>query len=114
MAGRQHRKDESTMETPYPGIDKDDMGGMTDRGRILRDAWAFGLEPETETGAGWTRKRFEDLWAQVEQEWQRYDFRVGNLPDEMRARFERIQAEALTAARAAGWDPDGDLADEAD
>jgi DNA-binding ferritin-like protein (Dps family) len=50
----------------------------------------------------------------VEQEWQRYDFRVGNLPDEMRARFERIQAEALTAARAAGWDPDGDLADEAD
>ncbi|SDE86185.1 hypothetical protein [Rhodospira trueperi] len=102
------------METPYPGIDEDDMGGMTDRGRILRDAWAFGLMPETETGAGWTRKRFEDLWARVEQEWQRYDFRVANLPDEVRARFERIQAEALAAARAAGWDPDGDLADEAD
>ncbi|MBB4265984.1 hypothetical protein [Roseospira visakhapatnamensis] len=93
------------METPYPGIDKDDMGGMTDRGRILRDAWVFGLAPESETGAGWTRKRFEDLWIRVEDEWRRHDFRVANLPEDLRARFDRIQAEAVTAARAAGWDP---------
>lgn len=97
------------MEVPYPGIDKDENGGMTDRGRILRDAWVFGLVPETETGAGWTRKRFEDLWAKVEDEWRRHDFRVANLPDDLRARFERIQAEAMTAARAAGWDPDAGL-----
>lgn len=102
------------METPYPGIDKDDMGGMTDRGRILRDAWAFGLVPESETGAGWTRARFEEIWGRVDEEWRRYDFRVGNLPDEIRARYERIQTKALAEARAAGWDPDADLDGEAE
>ena len=41
----------------YPGIDKDRYGGMTDIGRIIRDAWVFGLIPETETGIGWTYSR---------------------------------------------------------
>lgn len=38
---------------PYAGIDKDIDGGMTAAGRIIRDAWAFDILPETETCAGW-------------------------------------------------------------
>jgi len=100
------------MEVPYPGIDKDTDGGMTDRGRILRDAWVFELVPETETAAGWRRHQFEDLWAKVEERWRTYDFRVGALPEDLRARFERIQAEAIQKARAAGWDPEEGMAEE--
>jgi len=100
------------MEVPYPGIDQDTDGGMTDRGRILRDAWVFGLVPETETGAGWRRTQFETLWVKVEDAWRQYDFRVANLPDDVRARFDRIQTEAVARARAAGWDPDEGLDDD--
>ncbi len=91
----------------YPGIDADRFGGMTDTGKIIRDAWVFGLIPETETCAGWTPGRIEALWDQVQEEWARYGFRVANLPPALRERHERIQAEALARARALGWDPSG-------
>jgi hypothetical protein len=38
---------------PYVGIDKDTDGGMTVAGRIIRDARAFGIIPETGTCTGW-------------------------------------------------------------
>ena len=37
----------------YVGIDNDVRGGMTTIGKIIRDAWVFGLIPETETCEGW-------------------------------------------------------------
>ena len=37
----------------YVGIDKDINGGMTTTGKIIRDAWIFGILPETETCEGW-------------------------------------------------------------
>ena len=46
----------------YVGIDQDTSGGMTDTGRIIRDAWVFGLLPESETCAGWNSHAIEDLW----------------------------------------------------
>lgn len=90
----------------YVGIDKEINGGMTDTGRIIRDAWAFGLIEETETCAGWLPQGIEDLWRKVDEEWEKYGFRVSELPEEIRARFLRIQQEAVARARAAGWDPE--------
>jgi hypothetical protein len=40
-------------ERKYVGIDKDPKGAMNPTGNIIRDAWVFGLIPETETCEGW-------------------------------------------------------------
>lgn len=93
----------------YVGIDKDIDGGMTDMGKIIRDAWVFEIIPETETCEGWMVQGIQDLWDKVNARWSEYGFRVGNLPPEVLERFERIQAEAVERARAAGWNPDKDL-----
>lgn len=90
----------------YVGIDAEINGGMTDTGKIIRDAWAFGLIPETETCAGWLAQGIEDLWKKVNAEWEKYGFLVSNLPDDIRARFDRIQNDAIKRAKAAGWNPE--------
>jgi len=96
----------------YVGIDKDINGGMTDTGKIIRDAWVFGLIDETETCEGWTAQGIEDLWHKVSAKWEDYGFRVGNLPDDLQERFIRIQDDAVAKARAAGWDPDKEVAED--
>lgn len=96
----------------YVGIDNDVNGGMTETGKIIRDAWAFGLIPETETCEGWLAQGLEDLWRRVNEEWEKYGFLVKNLPPELQEKYLRIQNEAFARARAAGWDPDRDIADE--
>jgi hypothetical protein len=94
----------------YIGIDKDAYGGMTDSGKIIRDAWVFGLIPEQETCAGWMAQGIEDLWRKVDNEWEKYGFLVSNLPDDLKQKYMRIQKEAIQRAREIGWDPDNDLA----
>jgi hypothetical protein len=94
----------------YVGIDKDINGGMTATGKIIRDAWIFGLIPETETCEGWLAQGIEVLWEKVNAEWEKYGFRVGAMPDDLRERFLRIQAEAMARAKAAGWSGEGELA----
>jgi hypothetical protein len=96
----------------YVGIHKDVNGGMTDSGKIIRDAWVFDLIPETETCEGWLAQGLEDLWTKVNNEWEKYGFQVGKLPPELQQKFMRIQDEAIQRARAAGWDPENDVADE--
>lgn len=102
----EHGMYRAKSEKPYVGIHKDINGGMTDTGKIIRDAWVFGIIPETETCEGWRLQGIEDLWAKVQQEWGKYEFQVGHLPEELRERFLRIQGEAMKRARAAGWDPE--------
>ncbi len=92
--------------TPYVGIHNDKYGGMTDTGKIIRDAWAFGLIDESESCEGWLPQGIEDLWRRVQEEWEKYGFRVNNMPDELRARYLRIQDDALRRARDAGWSPE--------
>ncbi|HQF30928.1 MAG TPA: hypothetical protein PLJ34_05730 [Hyphomicrobiales bacterium] len=96
----------------YVGIDNDINGGMTDTGKIIRDAWVFGIIPETETCANWTAQGIETLWDKVTKAWEPYGYRVGALPAELRERFERIQEAAVARARAAGWNPDSDIEDD--
>ncbi|MDT8386022.1 MAG: hypothetical protein RQ736_00805 [Thiogranum sp.] len=93
-------------EKRYVGINNEIDGGMTDTGRIIRDAWVFGLIPETETCEGWLSQGIEDLWRKSQDEWSKYGYQVNRLPEDVRERFLRIQAEALERARAAGWNPD--------
>lgn len=97
---------------PYIGIHNDLYGGMTDIGRIVRDAWAFQLIPESETCAGWQAVGIENLWEKVQENWDRHGFSVRNFPEELRQRYLRIQAEAVARAKAQGWNPDRDLEDE--
>ena len=89
--------------TNYPGIHNDRFGGMTDIGKIIRDAWVFGLLPETETCAGWNHGRLEVLYDKVHKAWAPYGHRVSELPPELRERHARIYAEALARARELGW-----------
>jgi hypothetical protein len=96
----------------YPGLDQDRFGGMTEIGRIIRDAWVFGLLPEGETCAGWSHGRLEQLADQVHAAWQVYGHLVSRLPEELRERHARIHGEAMRRARALGWDPELELEDE--
>ena len=87
----------------YGGIDKDQFGGMTDIGKLIRDAWVFGLLPETETCAGWNHDRLEQLYAQVHAAWAPYGHLVSNLPADLRERHTRIYDAAIRRARELGW-----------
>lgn len=94
--------------TQYPGLRNDHFGGMTDLGRIIRDAWVFGILPETETCDNWERAQFDTLNAKVQEAWDTHGNLVSLLPPDLRARYERIYAEAIARARELGWPPELD------
>lgn len=93
----------------YVGIHNDLYGGMTDTGKIIRDAWAFGLIPETESCEGWLVQGLENLWRQVNEQWEVYGFSVSQLPAEIQARYLDIQEQAIARAKSKGWDADRDI-----
>lgn len=94
------------MEPNYPGIDEDENGGMTYLGRIVMDAWVFGLIPETERCAGWSRSQMQVLYSRVTSEWDKYGNLPSRLPSELAERHKRVYREAMTQARERGWDPE--------
>lgn len=93
-------------EIIYVGVDADRDGGMTHMGQIIRDAWVFGLLPETETGAGWPASQMQILYEKVSAAWAPYANLPSRLPDELRARHTRIYEQAIAQARQRGWDPE--------
>ena len=90
----------------YAGLDHDINGGMTMIGKIIRDAWVFGILPETETCAGWEIPRIDAIHQLVNDEWDKYGCMVGSLPEDLRARHKAIYDEAITKAKARGWNPE--------
>ena len=98
---------------PYVGIDEDRFGGMTAKGKIIRDAWIFGILDESETCKGWLFQGIEDLHHKVNDEWDKYGCSVSSLPPEIRERHDRIHAEAITKARELGWSGELETEDEA-
>ena len=96
----------------YVGIQNDLFGGMTSTGKIIRDAWIFGLIPETETCEGWLSGGIENLWIKVNAEWEKYGFLVTNLPPEIKEKFFRIQDQAMLRAKEFGWTPNHEISDE--
>jgi hypothetical protein len=96
----------------YPGIHNDPNGAMNPTGNIIRDAWVFGILPETETCEGWMRTRVEMLYDQVTAAWAPYGHLPSRLPPELRERHRQIYDDAMRQAREKGWDPDEALDDD--
>lgn len=92
-----------SRQQPYIGIDQDHFGGMTPTGSIVRDAWVFGLIPETETCAGWTVDRIQALYDKVHAAWKPYAHLASRLPPELGERHARIYERALARAKELGW-----------
>jgi hypothetical protein len=88
----------------YIGVDKDQFGGMTTIGKIIRDAWVFDLIPETETCEGWNKAGIDALLDKVNAEWDKYGCLASRLPKELFERHQRIHAEAVNKAKELGWD----------
>lgn len=96
----------------YCGIDQDEFGGMTPTGAIIKDAWIFGLIPESERCAGWDVNRMQMLYDKTAQQWAQYNYRASDLPPDIRARHERIHQEAIERARRLGWIPESMIDEE--
>jgi len=94
------------MQKTYVGIDQDQYGGMSAMGAIIKDAWLFGILPETETCAGWDVNRIQILYDKTQMEWDKYGCLASNLPPELRDRHARIHAAAIERAKALGWEPE--------
>src|SRR5688500_3038417 len=88
----------------YVGIDQDDNEGLTHLGRIVSDAWVFGILPETETCVGWSSTQMQVLYEKVYAAWEPYAHLPSRLPDELRDRHTRLYTQAIANAKKKGWD----------
>ncbi|MCU0763716.1 MAG: hypothetical protein ACK40L_06850 [Hydrogenophaga sp.] len=79
--------------------------GMTMTGRIIRDAWVFGLLPEGDGYGGHSAADMQRLYDQVHEAWAPYGQLPSRLPPELAARHARIHREAVHRATEAGWSP---------
>ena len=96
----------------YIGVQNEVNGGMTTIGKIIRDAWVFGLIEETETCEGWNFAGVDGLLDKVNKEWDKYGCLYSYLPPELKERHERIHGKALKEAKAAGWNGEFETDDE--
>ena len=96
----------------YVGVDKDINGGMTTIGKIIRDAWVFGILPETETCEGWNLAGIDALLQKVNAEWDKHGCLVSQLPEPLAKRHREIHDRAIREAKAAGWSGEQETADE--
>jgi len=90
----------------YPGLDNDSFGGMTPIGNTIRDAWVFGILPEGETCTNWSENAISSLYTQVSVQWEKFQYDVSNMPEEMRSAHERIHKAAIEKALNMGWKPE--------
>ena len=96
----------------YVGIDNEVNGGMTTIGKIIRDAWVFGLIDESETCKGWNFAGVDALLDKVNKEWDKYGCLVSQLPPELFEKHNKIHDRAIQAARAVGWSGEVETDDE--
>lgn len=96
----------------YPGIDNDANGGMTAIGKLIRDAWVFGVLEESETCVGWNIGRIDVLRDKVNAEWDKYGCMVSRLPPELFEKHQIIHNKGMENARSAGWNIEQEMDDE--
>ncbi|MCF6255521.1 MAG: hypothetical protein L3J98_12215 [Gammaproteobacteria bacterium] len=96
----------------YIGLDNDMNGGMTNVGKIIRDAWVFELIPETETCEGWTLGGIDALLQKVNAEWDKYGCMVSQLPEPLATRHREIYEQAIQKAKASGWSGEHEMGGE--
>lgn len=97
-------------EQVYSGIDQDMDGGLTPLGRMVIDAWVFGILPESETCAGWDMSQMQVLYEEVYAAWEPYAHLPSLLPPELRQRHTVMYEQRIIVARNSGWNTD--LSDE--
>jgi hypothetical protein len=90
----------------YSGIYEDEYGGMTHLGRVVRDAWVFGILEETEHCTGWSAAEMQNLHEKVYAEWDRFGHIPSKLPADLQVKYARINEQAIERARASGWNPE--------
>lgn len=96
----------------YVGINNDVNGGMTTIGKLIRDAWVFGIIEESETCEGWNFAGVDALLDKVNKEWDKYGCLVSHLPKELFERHQKIHGVATEKARDAGWSGEHETDDE--
>ncbi len=92
----------------YAGIVKDEADGLTELGRVVRDAWVFGILPETETCTGWDSGRMQGLYEKVFAAWKPHAHLPSHLPAALRERHTRLYSQAIEAARDKDHHPESD------
>lgn len=85
-----------------------DAHGITQLGRVVLDAWVFGLLPESEDCAGWDLQRMQALMQRVEAEWDKHGNLPSRLPPELAERHRAIYDAARRRAVERGWNPELD------
>ncbi len=88
----------------YCGLHQDGHG-MTMLGRVVLDAWVFGLLPREADCAGWDLARMQVLMDQVQRRWDEFGGLPSRLPPELRQRHAELYAWATERARGRGWNP---------
>jgi len=96
----------------YVGIHNDVNGGMTTIGKLIRDAWVFGVISENETCENWNFAGIDSLLDKVNKEWDKYGCLVSNLPEELFNKHQQIHGEAVKNAKQAGWSGEQETDDE--
>lgn len=94
------------MEQRYAGLYKDENGGMTNLGQIVKDGWVFSLIPDSEDCTNWTSVKMQLLNDKIYKEWVKYGHIPSRLPDDLRQRHAKIYQDAITHAKENGWDPE--------
>ncbi|MCG2654157.1 MAG: hypothetical protein L6414_01680 [Hydrogenophaga sp.] len=97
-----------SRQQTYAGIDHEDHHGMTMTGRIIRDAWVFGLLPEGDGFGGKNAGDLSNLFEAVHKAWEPYGQLPSRLPTELAERHARIHATAVERAKAMGWNAELD------
>ncbi len=97
-------------EQIYLGVDQDADAGLTPLGRIVIDAWIFGILPESETCAGWNTSRMQILYEEVYAAWEPYAHLPSRLPPELQQRHSSFYSHRISIAKNSGWN--ADLSDE--
>ncbi|MCX7945940.1 MAG: hypothetical protein N2557_03085 [Hydrogenophilus sp.] len=98
-------------EWRYPGFFADGHG-LTGWGRVILDAWVFGLLPETEDCRNWTVGQLQRLQQEVEAKWDEFGGLPSLLPEPLQRRHAERYEWAVARARTLGWDPTLDPDDE--
>lgn len=93
----------------YEGFNQD-AHGLTMLGRIVLDAWLFGLIPRSEDCTGWDLQHMQRLMDQVNQRWDEYGNLPSRLPPDLLEKHTELYQWATTRARERGWSPE--LGDE--
>lgn len=99
----------SFREGRYIGVDNDLYGGMTDVGKIIRDAKVFGLIEDDQTCENWNLQGLDALLDKVNAEWDKYGLLVSKLPEDLQERHKKIHGDAVEKARELGWDGEQEI-----